>query len=164
MVPGCAPAVSAGRVGGVRTPADLLEAEAAALTELAQAERELGAAEAKRDALADKVAALRAEREGLQLPNSARTIMSNMAHAQRAEESRRRGRPTKSKHPFPAALDAAGSSVAEWARKHQVEREVVKSWFAPPPAGRRIPQAMAKLIEKEFKVPATERVWPNGIR
>lgn len=103
------------------------------------------------------------EAEGLQTANSARTILGNMAHTQ-TETARRRGRPTKSKHPFPAALDAAGKSVAEWAREHKIEREVVKSWFAPPPAGRRIPEAMAKAIEKEFKVPATERVWTNGIR
>lgn len=82
-----------------------------------------------------------------------------------AAEPRRRGRPTKSKHPFPLALEAAGTTVAEWARENDLEREVVKSWFAPGDAGRRIPALWAQRIARQFKsVPATDAVWKNGIR
>ena len=88
-----------------------------------------------------------------------RTFIGNMAQPQ-VEPPRRRGRPTVSKHPFPRAV----GNVAAWARKHGLERETVKSWFAVGDAGRPIPARWAKLIEREHGVPATPRTWPNGIR
>jgi hypothetical protein len=94
-------------------------------------------------------------------PNS-RTLPDGMA--QSLIELRRPGRPTKSRHPFPVALEARRKTVAEWARDHRLEREVVKAWFAPGTAGRRIPLQWAKTIQKELGVPATEDVWRNGIR
>lgn len=91
----------------------------------------------------------------------ARTLIGNMAQPQ--VEVRRRGRPTRSKHPFPVALGA--KTVAEWAREHDQERETVKSWFATGKAGRSIPEFWAKLIEREYPtVKANETVWRNGIR
>jgi len=106
----------------------------------------------------------RVDASRLKSRNKARTISRNMAHAESAAAQRRRGRPAVSDHPFPRALEGAGSSVAEWARKHGVDRSVAKSWYAPPPGGRRIPARMAKAIEREFGVPATEEVWTNGIK
>lgn len=97
------------------------------------------------------------------VPNQ-RTLIVDMAHQALTGEPRRRGRPTKSKHPFPLALEAKGTTVAEWAREHDVEREVVKSWFAPPPSGRRIPSRWAVVIQRELGIPATDDSWPNGIR
>jgi hypothetical protein len=90
--------------------------------------------------------------------------LSEMAQAVAAEGPRRRGRPTKTKHPFPVALEKRGTTVAEWARANGLEREVVKSWFAPPPAGRRIPAVWAERIATELRIPASEAVWKNGIR
>lgn len=89
-------------------------------------------------------------------------LEANMAQV--VPEPRRRGRPTKSRHPFPVALEARGTNVAEWAREHGYERAVVKSWFSPKPNGRSIPRAAAQLIERELGVPATDLVWVNGIR
>lgn len=95
--------------------------------------------------------------------NKARS-MENMAQPQSAEQPRRRGRPLKSKHIFPRTLEARGTNVAEWATRHKVPRETAKSWHSRPPAGRPIPPIYAKLIEKEYGIPATEQVWRNGIR
>ncbi len=106
--------------------------------------------------------AARALAKALTGPNKARTLFSNMAQPQAEVQRRRRGRPTQSQHPFPKALGK--KTVAEWARENGFEREVVKSWFAPPPSGRRIPLKVAKAIEAELGVPATEGVWRNGIR
>lgn len=114
--------------------------------------------------LAEKMAGAAEGMESVLTPaTSARTILPNMA-LPATEAPRRRGRPTKSRHPFPVALEAKGSNVAEWAESHGYEREVAKSWFAPKPHGRRIPAVAAKLIQKELGVPATDRVWTNGIR
>lgn len=76
----------------------------------------------------------------------------------------RRGRPIASKHPFPAAIDAAGGTVEGWARDHSVNVKTVKAWYSKGEAGRRIPKAMAEAIERELGVPATVAIWRNGIR
>ncbi len=93
-----------------------------------------------------------------------------------SEDGRRRGgRRTTSKHPFPMALDAAGTNAAEWGRDHGLTREQVKSWYAPlmikrgdqivpNDAVRPIPDVFAELIEIEFGIPATIESWPQGIR
>lgn len=103
-------------------------------------------------------------REGLLRPISGRTISHNMAQTQEDTKPRRRGRPTMSEHAFPRALEAAGTNVTEWAKKHKLEREMVKSWFAPGVHGRRIPRRWAEAIAREFSLPATDEVWTNGIR
>lgn len=95
-------------------------------------------------------------------PNSART-MPNMAQPA-TEAPRRRGRPTKSTHPFPMALEAKGSNVAAWADAHGIPRETAKSWHSRGKTGRPIPRKWALLLWKELRIPATDVVWPNGIR
>lgn len=120
----------------------------------------------------EAAADLREALRGLQGVPKARTLIDEMAHPATAVEPRRRGRPTKSKHPFPRALEAKGLTVAEWAVANKLDRSLVKSWFAPGAAGRRIPAFWATRIAKEFRdpktgesvVPATEDVWRNGIR
>ena len=107
---------------------------------------------------------LRSDKGRLQETNKARTIIAMPMDMAQSPEPRRRGRPLVSNHPFPRALEERGLTIAAWARKHRVDRAVVKSWFAPPPAGRRIPIKAAMLIEKELDIPATAEVWINGIR
>jgi hypothetical protein len=114
------------------------------------------------DKLEDEIKAEAADR--LPGQNKARTIPEDMAQTQKAHEPRRRGRPLKTQHPFPRALEAKGSHVAEWADKHKVPRETAKSWHSPPPTGRSIPRHFAKVIERELKIPATLDVWKNGIQ
>jgi hypothetical protein len=173
----------------VTAPASLLEAEARLRRELEDLKRKLAtmakyrgrvkdpaalvqidAAAAETRATFDRIehdlgvmAQMVAELGGLPSADKARRVGGDMAQPQEAE-GRRVGRPTKSKHPFSVALEARGSTVAEWARAHGYEREVVKSWISKPPHGRRIPMVVAKLIEKQLGVPASEAVWRNGIR
>jgi hypothetical protein len=77
---------------------------------------------------------------------------------------RRPGRPTGIRHPFPDALAAAGTSVSAWAAKHGLHQKNVQAWFSPKPAGRKIPLRWAKTIEREYVIPASDDVWPNGIK
>jgi len=65
-----------------------------------------------------------------------------------AQESRPRGRPTESRHPF-----AQQANVLEWAKKHRYPPSTVKSWYADPPNRRPIPRRAAEAIEKEFGIP-----------
>src|ERR1041385_1725822 len=100
--------------------------------------------------------------EGLPVTNKARTITDdNMAHADAERpETKRRGRPHKSKHPFPIAV----KNVAKWAEKHGLDRKTVEHWYAPKNRqGRAIPRKWAEYIEKTTGVPAVEDVWRNGI-
>jgi hypothetical protein len=61
-------------------------------------------------------------------------------------------------------LRRANITVTEWAAGHPpYTRETVKGWYAKD--GRRIPRAAADTIAVEFPdVPATARIWKNGIR
>lgn len=97
-------------------------------------------------------------------PDKARTIIEDMAHEQHVPEPRRRGRPLQTQHPFPRALEAKKLGVVDWAEKHNVPRETVKSWYSEPPTGRSIPRHWAKVIERELKIPATVDTWKNGIQ
>jgi hypothetical protein len=76
----------------------------------------------------------------------------------------RPGRPLEATHPFPLALEANGLTVTAWAKKHRVDRAVVKGWFAEGDGGRRIPREWANRIETELGIPATLATWKNGIR
>lgn len=105
---------------------------------------------------------LRDRADGLTGRNLPRKLV-NMPQ-EHTEAPRRVGRPTKSRHPFPVALEARGSNLAAWAKENGVSRTVAQSWFASKPDGRSIPKRHAKAIEKALGVPATETVWPNGIR
>lgn len=71
------------------------------------------------------------------------------------------GRPSL-EHPFTRALHAKGLTITEWAAKHDVDRGTVKFWYMS--GGRKIPRAMADLIQRELGVPATAKTWKNGIR
>jgi hypothetical protein len=73
----------------------------------------------------------------------------------------REGRPSL-EHPFTRALHSKGITVTEWAAKHKVDRGTVKFWYMT--GGRKIPRAMADLIQLELGVPATAKTWKNGIR
>ena len=87
------------------------------------------------------------------------------SHMHVAKESPRRvGRPSTSAHPFRVALEARGETMAAFAAKHGYTKPIVRAWFTPGPSGRRIPSEAARLIEREYGVPATEAVWLNGIR
>lgn len=109
-----------------------------------------------------RVAAEAGRAESLPLDDKTRTVRHEMQGVQQVEK--KPGRPLETAHPFPRTLVARGSSVAEWAEAHGLKRVVVRSWYAPKPDGRRIPAKWAKAIEREFKIPATEAVWSNGIR
>ncbi|HET7380238.1 MAG TPA: hypothetical protein VFJ24_09380 [Gaiellales bacterium] len=75
------------------------------------------------------------------------------------------GRPIQSDHPFPRALARSGITIAEWARRHHVSPEVVRSWYAAQPhQQRRIPRRMAEAIAAEFGLPADESTWPQGLK
>jgi hypothetical protein len=121
-----------------------------------------GATPAEAVKLLRRALVLRRALEELQGDPNSRTLLDGMAQAQ--PEIRRPGRPTKSRHPFPVALEARRKTVAEWARDNGLPREVVKAWIATGSAGRRIPLSWAKAIQKELGVPATDDVWRNGIR
>ena len=93
-----------------------------------------------------------------------RAIDTDMSQVQALEQDRPlAGRPLETDHPFPRALEAAGSSVAAWARSHRLKLPTVRSWYLSANK-RRIPRRWARVIERELGVPATEEVWKNGIR
>lgn len=73
------------------------------------------------------------------------------------------GRTTTSEHPFPRKLQEHGIKIVQWAEKHHLTREKVKSWFAHGPSLRKIPLEYARAIEKEFGLPANRTTWPQGI-
>jgi hypothetical protein len=73
------------------------------------------------------------------------------------------GRPSESTHPFPLALAAKGSTVADWAVNNGYPETVVRSWYRTTQQ-RKIPRAAAEAIEREFKLPADETTWPQGLK
>lgn len=89
------------------------------------------------------------------------SVAMNQAHLLRRD---RPGQPLKSRHPFPRALDKKGIAVEAWARDHGINAVTVRAWYGKGEAGRRIPRAIAEIIEHELGVPATLDVWKNGIR
>jgi len=110
-----------------------------------------------------RLVALRALREVLHSEQGTNTVPNMQAATESARRSRP-GRPLTAKHPFPVALEAKGSTVTAWAKRHRLDRAVVKAWFAKGDGGRRIPRDMADKIEAELGVPATLAIWKNGIR
>lgn len=82
----------------------------------------------------------------------------------------RLGRPLETTARFPRALEAAGSNINEWSKKHGYNPKRVRSWYQKA-GGRRIPRAIAEAIEREMGtddkgrpiVPASLESWPNGI-
>jgi hypothetical protein len=106
--------------------------------------------------------------QGLPETNKARTLseMEAVPYQMRRGAANRpkRGRPPKTKHPFPVALYNAGTDPTSWATKHGYSRETVKSWYAEGDGGRPIPLEAAQLINKQFGVPATKAVWKNSIK
>jgi len=80
---------------------------------------------------------------------------------------------TKRRIPFRRALEAFGLSLPEYARRKGWDANAVTSWTKDPKhGGRRIPQARADEIARDFvdattgasMVPATDESWPSGIR
>lgn len=67
-------------------------------------------------------------------------------------------------HPFPAAVLAAGSTIADWAATRGLKAVSVRSWFAKGEAARPIPRQWAEAIEREHGIPATAATWPRGIK
>lgn len=109
--------------------------------------------------------------QGLSENNMARTLrdvdsVQYQSRRAKVEDKPKRGRPPKTKHPFPLALYKAGSDPSRWALAHGYSRDTVKSWYADPAGtgGRPIPLEAAKIIEKEFKLPPTEQTWRHGIK
>lgn len=107
-----------------------------------------------------------AEAERLTGGNKARKVrhMAQAAHAPTEGPTRTGpGRPRKSRHAFPAALEAKGLTVAEWARERKLERSVVRSWFADKPRDQRsVPLKEAEEIRRAYGVPFS--AWPKGVR
>jgi hypothetical protein len=108
----------------------------------------------------------------LQFAGDRTNTVRNMQPTQSVRPRRsRRGRPPRGNHPFVLALDARGSSLADWARQHQLDEELVRGWVRDAD-GRRIPRDVAEMIEKEMGkdendqplIPATLATWKNGIR
>ena len=73
------------------------------------------------------------------------------------------GRPSESDHPFPLALTDHGFTVADWATKHGYPETVVRAWYRTTQR-RKIPRAAAVAIEREYKLPADETTWPQGLK
>ena len=117
-----------------------------------------GAFKATRLAELYRLAVAEMERKGLPaVPNSRSLIAMDV---QTGQKPRRRGRPTTSTHPFPQALEAKGSNVAEWAEAHKYQRRTVQAWILRNSA----PRAAAEAIERELGLPATEETWKHGVR
>ena len=91
-----------------------------------------------------------------------------MVQVETAERRSKRGRPIKSKHPFPQAIEKLpGMTVEKWAAQHGLHHVTVKAWYAKGDGGRRIPRDIADMIEREFGIPATggpKGTWKSGIR
>lgn len=135
----------------------LLEKEQAqAAQEAALARARIAAAEHRLELIRDTVASL-----GLHPDRKFRSI-SGMGAAEKSEHRGKMGRPLKYDHPFSAELKRRGSSLTEWADKHDVKRHTVQSWVLPPPNQRSIPLECAKLIEAELGIPLS--VWGDKIR
>lgn len=73
------------------------------------------------------------------------------------------GRPSESTHPFPLALAAKGSTVADWAVNNGYAETVVRSWYRTTQQ-RKIPRAAAEAIARELKLAADETTWPQGVK
>jgi transcriptional regulator with XRE-family HTH domain len=119
-----------------RTPADVAEDLAAALTELAGVEREMGALEGRRTALEARVAALRAEREGLQ----GRAQAGNTGNVVTSADVRVSLR---------AVAEAVGVSHSLLSQAHRGKRRIKRS----------IAEKIAKLTKA---MPANRTTWPLG--
>lgn len=68
---------------------------------------------------------------------------------------------------FQEALQRSGQSLPEWAAKQaNLSVNTAKSWVKPGGGGRAIPEAWAKRIAREFKLPDLRKPesWPHGIR
>lgn len=137
--------------------------------------------------LRQKAAALRTEGEGLlrdaaeyekladaikartahRLPGPIKTRSLSVMNSTRPAETAPtwRGRPPKTKHPFPVAVRKKRSNVKRWSEDHSLPYTTVKSWFADADsdAARAIPRRWAMLIEHELGLPANKATWPNGI-
>lgn len=132
-------------------------------------------ADAKAEIARQKVILLTLQRLRLQFTGNRTHTVSKMQAATESIPPRarrdRRGRPITTDHAFAKALDARGTTIAAWAKKHRVGLPAVKSWIRSID-GRRIPRDWAERIEAEFldektgesAVPATLATWKNGIR
>jgi hypothetical protein len=154
---------------GDREIIDPAEAErmlAKAAAKIAAAEQhEAKAAQLRKDAEAFKKAARLLKQRaatGLPLSSTVRTLTRMELHTV-PEDPWRPGAPLTSGHPFPAALEKAKMTVGEWAKRHSVSEEKVRSWYRVNQL-RRIPRKFARDIEKEFGLPADATIWPKGIK
>jgi hypothetical protein len=149
-------------IGRARNREDLKKSEAWLRQKAASLRAEARSLEqdaAEFEKLADAMKA-RAD-QGLPPDIKTRSLIGmNSTHA--AEGSPRwRGRPPKTKHPFPAALrKKKKSNVKRWSEEHGIPYTTVKSWFADADtdAGRAIPRRYAELIEQELGLPANRSV------
>jgi len=158
-----------------RSPADVAEDLAAALTELAGVEREMGALEGRRMALEARVAALRAERAGLPFREQAGSVEDSMftpeTHALATSYGRAKkwgnrlvkaaGHKKMTLDDLVEALKAKGvktSKAALSASQRPKRRDGAKDASSRPIRGS-VADAIAKLID----YPATERNYPAGI-
>jgi hypothetical protein len=101
----------------------------------------------------------------MELPqdNKVRTLPRVELRTERPQLPWRPGAPLTSEHPFPAALERAKVTVAEWAKRHAVSEEKVRSWYRKTDP-RRIPRKFAREIQKEFGLPTDDSIWPKGIK
>lgn len=91
-----------------------------------------------------------------------RNISPESSAHKRAAISRQRQR--HGDHPFVAVVQERYGSVSAWAQHHGLKIPTVSSWYSTGALRRPIPRLWADRIHTELGVPATDAVWPNGIR
>jgi hypothetical protein len=84
-----------------------------------------------------------------EIERSIRTVISNDEKG-RAAQKRGPGRRASVEHPFILAL--GDERPTDWARRHKLDPDEVRSWYRPVDA-RKIPREIALLIERQLGVP-----------
>jgi hypothetical protein len=157
----------------LRREADELEHQAADLDRRARAARTLASALRTAADAAEEIGVLQREHSATldRIVTSSATDGPPSRQPSRpaitdGEKRRRLGiaKGHSSTHPFPTAVLASGSTVADWAATRGLKPVNVRSWFARGEAARPIPRRWAEEIEKAHGIPATAAIWPRGIK
>lgn len=137
----------------MRSPADVLDELADALTQQAARLRARVELDAQLAAGEERIAALRAESEGLPHGTRPRTIsdMNVDTRGRSSDVKRGAGRATR-KHPAQRRLYENGMTVSSLAKELGETRARVSSWFAAGDANRPIPRHHAETLLKRYKI------------
>jgi hypothetical protein len=158
----------------LRREADKLEHQAAGLDRRARAARTLASALRTAAAAAEEIGVLQRELGATldrivtsSVTDGPPSRQSSRPAATEGERKRRLGigkGDATSSHPFPQAVLASGSTIADWAAARGLKPVSVRSWFAKGEAARPIPRRWAEEIERDHGIPATAATWPRGIK